>query len=251
MTVFGAYAAYYDLLYRDKDYTEEAVYVKSLLERHGKQKVRKILDLGCGTARHDIVLAALGYEVVGVDRSPEMLAMAKKRFTGRLVEGDVRNLDLGEQFAAVLSLFHVMSYQTTDEDVLATMRTAKRHLREGGVFLFDFWYGPAVLAQRPERRVKEMGDEKIKVVRYCDPFFYEDRHVIDVRYDIHITSHDLQRMTYESCIQETHSMRYFFREEMERFLSQSSFRPTCFLAWMGDAEPTDKDWSAIFVTIRL
>ncbi len=247
MTVFGAYAEYYDLLYADKDYPGEAAYVKGLLDKHGDGKITKILDLGCGTARHDAALSALGYEVTGVDRSSEMLAMARERFTGKLVEGDVRMVRVGEKFDAVTALFHVMSYQTTDEDVRATMRTAREHLRDGGLFLFDFWYGPAVLAQRPEPRVKELENESIKVVRHCEPVLHADRNVVDVNYEIFITPHSSPRTVHTSPIKETHAMRYFFRPELERVLSQTGLETVRFLAWMGEREPTEKDWSAVVV----
>ena len=250
MTVFGAYSEYYDLLYADKDYAGEAAYVKGFLDKHGDGNVKRILDLGCGTARHDAALAALGYEVTGVDRSPEMLAMARERFTGKLVEGDVRTVRIGEKFDAVTALFHVMSYQTTDEDVLATMRTAREHLTAGGLFIFDLWYGPAVLAQRPERRVKELENEKIKVTRYCEPVLHEDRHIVDVNYDIKITTRDSRLTTHETNIKETHSMRYFFRPELERLLAAAGFDMMQCAAWMGEKEPTAKDWGAMMVARR-
>lgn len=260
MTVFGAYSEYYDLLYADKDYAGEAAYVKGFLDKHGDGKVKRILDLGCGTARHDTALAALGYEVTGVDRSPDMLVMARERFTGKLVEGDVRTVRIGGKFDAVTTLFHVMSYQATDEDVLATMRTAREHLHDGGLFLFDFWYGPAVLAQRPERRVKELKNEKIKVARHCEPVLHEDRHIVDVHYDIKITTHDSpvfadastgkRLTTHETNIKETHSMRYFFRPELEYFLSASGFDTLQCVVWMREKEPTAKDWGAMMVARR-
>ena len=76
MSVFGAYSRYYNLLYQDKDYAGEAEYVRSLISRHFPQ-ARAVLDLGCGTGRHDLLLAQMGYEVTGVDQSEEMLAIAK------------------------------------------------------------------------------------------------------------------------------------------------------------------------------
>lgn len=248
MTVFGSYAEYYDLFYGDKDYGKEAAYVKTLLNKYGEGKVKKILDLGCGTGRHDVLLAELGYEMTGVDRSPEMLALAKSRPSPcHFLEGDVRNIKIDEQFDAVIALFHVMSYQTTNDDVLAVMRTACDHLRTGGIFIFDFWYGPAVLAQRPERRIKEMENEKIKVIRRCEPVVYLDRNVVDVNYEIHITQRSSLANPFSSPIRETHSMRYFFKPELERFLSSTGFDKLKCVVWMTEKEPMECDWSAVMV----
>src|SRR6478609_3000816 len=76
MSVFGAYSQYYDLLYKDKDYLGEASYVRSLIEQH-YPGARSVLDLGCGTGRHALLLAESGYSITGVDRSAEMLSAAQ------------------------------------------------------------------------------------------------------------------------------------------------------------------------------
>src|SRR5215475_7564399 len=72
---FQKYSAYYDLLYQDKDYAAEAKYVERTL-RSANPDARKILELGSGTGRHGRLLAALGFSVHGIERSPDMVAMA-------------------------------------------------------------------------------------------------------------------------------------------------------------------------------
>ena len=59
----------------------------------------------------------------------------------RFTQGDLRTVRLGERADAVISLFHVMSYQTSNADLTAAFATAREHLAEGGVFIFDCWYG--------------------------------------------------------------------------------------------------------------
>src|SRR4051794_19554398 len=78
MTVFGAYAKYYDQLYHDKDYTAEADFVDTLAQAF-VPRASTLLDLGCGTGQHALLLAGRGYSVVGIDRSEEMLASARAR----------------------------------------------------------------------------------------------------------------------------------------------------------------------------
>jgi len=76
--VFGqVYADQYDFLYSDKDYDAECDLLEEVFRRYRDGNVRTILDLGCGTGNHAIRLARRGYEVTGVDRSPEMLAKAE------------------------------------------------------------------------------------------------------------------------------------------------------------------------------
>ena len=76
--VFGRdYAAAYDDLYQDKDYVAECDLIERVFETYGQGPTRRVLDLGCGTGGHAVILAKRGYDVVGVDRSPEMLERAR------------------------------------------------------------------------------------------------------------------------------------------------------------------------------
>ena len=70
---FARYALCYDLLYRDKDYAAEAGYVGRLI-RSATPAARSVLEFGCGTGRHARLLCTMGFDVHGVDRSPEMVA---------------------------------------------------------------------------------------------------------------------------------------------------------------------------------
>jgi len=73
MNQFGnLYSQYYDLLYQDKDYIAEVDYIENLIKSHSRE-VKTILDLGCGTGKHDELLCDKGYTVHGVDISKEML----------------------------------------------------------------------------------------------------------------------------------------------------------------------------------
>src|SRR3954452_6016867 len=118
-SVFGAgYAAAYDALYQDKDYASECDMVERLVGTYGRGRARRILDLGCGTGGHAALLAERGYEVVGVDRAPDMLALARARGgTTRYELGDVATVDLGETFDVALMMFAVLGYQIDNAEV--------------------------------------------------------------------------------------------------------------------------------------
>ena len=138
MSVFADYAAYYDEMYADKDYVAEASYIGNLVRDHAQSGPISILDLGSGTGRHAIELASHGYSIHGIDLSPTMVAIAEARKSSLpehlrgnvgFSAGDARSLRLGAQFDVVLALFHVASYQTTNDDVRAFLETARLHLR--------------------------------------------------------------------------------------------------------------------------
>jgi len=83
VSVFGSYARYYDLLYRDKDYAAEAADALRRIRAHSPQ-ARRILELGCGTGLHAIELARRGCQVTGIDISEPMLESARRRLEGSL-----------------------------------------------------------------------------------------------------------------------------------------------------------------------
>lgn len=217
--VFNAYASYYDLLYRDKDYSAEAEYVASHI--HGcAPQAKRILELGCGTGAHAEHLARMGFTVHGVDMSGEMLIRAEARRAALPAEvsarlsfslGDVRTVRTGQTYDVVISLFHVMSYQITNSDLMATYETAAIHLSKGGLFLFDYWYGPAVLTQKPEVRVRRLENKEIKVTRIAEPVMHVNDNVVDVNYTVFIEMGQTGRVEQ---INETHRMRYLFLPEM-------------------------------------
>jgi SAM-dependent methyltransferase len=252
--VFDAYSRYYDLLYRDKDYAGEVAYLASHLRRHAP-KAASILELGCGTGAHAEHLARMGYTVHGVDQSESMLARAAARKSTLPAEtaarlsfgrGDARAVRTGALYDAVISLFHVMSYQTGNADLQAAFATAAAHLRPGGLFLFDFWYGPAVLAQRAEAREKHLADERIEVVRKAEPVLHENEDVVDVNYTVTI----LDKATGGTeTVRETHRMRYLFLPELA-LLSAGAFEERATHAWMSEALPDAQSWAAFQVLAR-
>ena len=79
----------------------------------------------------------------GIERSPEMLARSQAQAENRaagdglltFTTGDIREVRLNKHFDAVIALFHVISYQTTNEDVTAAFETARHHLNPLPPFL--------------------------------------------------------------------------------------------------------------------
>lgn len=253
--VFDTYARYYDLLYRDKDYAGEAAYVAAHIRQHAPEAAR-ILELGCGTGAHAEHLARLGFTVYGVDLSEAMLVRAEERkvalpadIAARLTfaHGDVRTVRTGQTYDAVISLFHVMSYQTANADLDAAFATAAAHLRPGGLFLFDFWYGPAVLTQQPEVRVKRLEDEEIKVTRIAEPVMRVNENVVEVNYTVFIEVKATGQMEQ---VQETHRMRYLFLPEVQKY-TEKLFRQLQCYHWITSNTLSGDTWSGVLVLVGL
>lgn len=244
-TVFDAYAAYYDLLYRDKDYAAEVDYVHALIKHHAPA-AQDLLELGCGTGRHAEALARLGYRVTGVDRSDAMVTQARKRAPDlAFVQGDLRDFRAGRTFDVVIALFHVMSYQTTNADLIAAFKTAAAHLAPGGVFIFDCWYGPAVLSDPPRTRVKRLHGDGVEVIRIAEPVHHHDANRVDVHYELIVESKaGVQR------IREVHPMRYLFTPEVDLLLDIAGMRRLAAQRWLDGGALGADAWNACYVAGR-
>ena len=83
MEVFQDYAYYYNAFYKDKDYQSEAKQIDFLLKKYGNGEVKSVINFGCGTGKHDMELADMGYQCFGIDMSNTMIDIAKKNGTLR------------------------------------------------------------------------------------------------------------------------------------------------------------------------
>ena len=251
MTEFGAdYAKVYDAIYRSKDYDAEVDLIERVLARYCLGGSRRLLDLGCGTGNHTVRLAERGHGVVGVDRSAEMLALARAKPTTagkgavEFHQGDIRNLDLERQFDAVLMMFTVLGYQLEDTDLIAAIATVRRHLKPGGLFLFDVWYGPAVLANRPGARQISVEEGTARVNRKTGAILDLSRHLCRVTFD-------LERITDETIVEtwrEEHVVRYYFYPEIVSALAQNQLELADLRSFPDFEAPADeRSWNVIGV----
>ena len=251
MSNFQKYSAFYDLLYRDKDYAAEAAYVAQTI-RKAIPHARTILELGSGTGRHGRLLAAMGFDVHGIERSPEMVFFARAASCPPCSEtdgsfscevGDICTAHLGRTFDAVISLFHVMSYQTTNQSLQAAFQVATDHLKPGGLFLFDVWHGPAVLSQGPSERVKEVADERYRVKRTARPELDTNRSTVKVVYQMNCE--DL--MSGENVqFSEEHLMRYVFPTEVDLLAQNCGLRKVMTEEFLTGEPSSPSTWSVIY-----
>ena len=250
MSNFQQYSDYYDLLYADKDYGAEAAYVARTL-RSAAARTRTVLELGSGTGRHGRLLASLGFEVHGVERSADMAAQGARACAQSVnggsfacEVGDLRTFRADRRFDAVISLFHVISYQTSEADLTAAFRTAANHLRGGGVFLFDVWHGPAVLAQRPALRTKDVADQRSRVRRTATPILDSGSGTVHVTYDL--DCEDLvtgERVSFS----EEHVLRYLFPAEIERLARCAGLEIVRSEEFLTGAAPSPATWGVAYL----
>ena len=252
--VFGKeYADQYDTFYHDKDYEAECDMIEEIFRRYSDNSVKSILDLGCGTGNHAIPFTRRGYQVTGVDCSPEMITQAKAKLQPqsssfqhqpRFLEGDVQSLDLVNTFDAVIMMFAVLGYQITNEAILSALETVRRHLRPNGLFVCDVWYGPSVLSIRPGDRIKIIPTSNGKVIRAASGALDVYHHTANVYYQ----TWEVKGQQVVSETEETHRMRYFFPQELELFFTQSDIKLLEISDFDDPAKsPTEETWNCLAV----
>ncbi|MBQ9361061.1 MAG: class I SAM-dependent methyltransferase [Lachnospiraceae bacterium] len=248
MEEFNRYAEYYNAFYKDKDYVGEAKVIQQLLMQYG-EGVKSIIDFGCGTGRHDIELERLGYDCTGIDQSEKMIAVARENSQLNNIKvsfsvNDIRQYYSDKKYDAVISMFHVMSYQNTNADVLSALESARRMLDMGGLFIFDAWYGSGCLTDLPEVRIKKAETERSEITRIAIPTMYNQNNTVEVLYEIIAVDKSTGQA---ECFKESHKMRYFFKPEMEYYLRQRNFELIDCLDCNTNEQPELTSWTCYFI----
>ena len=249
MKQFGnIYSQYYDLLYSDKNYSGEVDYIIKLIKENSNE-AKTLLDMGSGTGKHAELFCNNGYIVHGIDLSEDMLKIAKNRIKDKedklsFSHSKIQELDLNKKFDVVVSLFHVMCYLNSNNELIKAFEAAKNHLKKDGIFIFDFWYGPAVLTDLPVKRIKRFENEKIKVTRIAEPVMHPDENVVDVNYDVFIKDIDSKKIIEK---EELHKVRYFFDTELDMICKQVGFVIKQKYEWMSDKNPDFNSWNVVWI----
>lgn len=220
--VFNIYSSYYDLIYKDKDYNKEADYVIELIKKYHENAIN-IIEFGSGTGKHAELFSLKGYHVVGVEPSAEMIKIAEHKTKDNLsfIQSSIEAYNGKKNFDVALSLFHVISYLTTNDTLKTAFENVNNSLKAGGLFIFDVWYSPAVLTQLPEKRTKIIENDLIKVVRNAEPTIHWNTNTIDVAYKIQVLNKAEQKTTF---FNETHKMRHFSLPELLLLAETSGFK---------------------------
>ena len=194
-----------------------------------------VLEIGAGTGRVLIPTAGAGFEIVGLDLSPHMLAVCRERLAEeprevrqrvQLVEADMRAFDLGRTFRLITTPFRPFQHLTTVEDQLACLAAIRRHLADDGRFVLDL-FNPSLPALVDESRLSETPDGP--------PFTLPDgRHVQRfariMSRDLYNQIQDVELIYYvvhpdghQERLVHRFPMRYLFRFEVEHLLARSGF----------------------------
>jgi SAM-dependent methyltransferase len=235
--VFTQYASWYDAFNAGKDYGAEVRYLLGHIETLTGSP-RRWLDIGCGTGQHLRHIQSRGIEVEGLDQSWAMIERARQLCSEITFHaGSAQDFALDGERDVVSMLFHVMSYQHSDEMVRSAMERARAHLATTGVFVFDFWNSEGVAADPPTERVREAVVDGRSLFRLSHPIERRDERLIEVKYQFRWDFPD-GPLVHE----EVHVMRHFTDRELETFLKDARLRLIRSEAWMAHRPLSVNDW---------
>jgi len=226
----GPQARYYDQYFCGLE-GEGQFYLEEALDDGGP-----VLELGCGNGRILLPIAAAGVEIVGLERSPDMLAQAAARLEAadpatveraELVEGDMRSFDLGETFPLAICPYRTFQHLLTPEDQGRALDAIAAHLDLGGRLVYNTFDPSRDAAERAWAAPGEMELD----AEFADPVSGRPVRVLYRRaYDL-----ELQHLCQELLFQEldgesvvaSHpsqlTLRYTYRYEMEHLLAAHGF----------------------------
>lgn len=141
MASYEQFAQIYDRALNELPYEEWLRYIQRIFEAY-KTSPKLILDLGCGTGSMTNLMATKGYEMLGVDLSEDMLAIARDKAKEQNVDviylnQDMTELDLYGTIDAVISCGDALNYVLDEKDLLAAFKNVNMFLNPGGLFVFD------------------------------------------------------------------------------------------------------------------
>jgi hypothetical protein len=176
-----------------------------------------------------------------------MLSQAKARPDSLKVsfrQGDVCQTGKERGFEAVVSLFHVASYQTSVARLESMIATAGAALMPGGALLFDYWYGEAVLEQGLQTRVKIVERSPFRLTRIAQPTHDAENAQVLVKYILFCEDTVLSTI---KRVEETHLLRYWFAHEIESALRANGLEPIGHYAWLSNDKAAAHSWAAYSV----
>ena len=142
MSSYEALAGHYDELTEDVAYTRRADFVEKLMGR-SRVPVKTVLDLACGTGTMTAIFTRRGYELVSVDASADMLAVAREKTAGIpgeppvFLQQDMPRLDLYGTVEAAICCLDSLNYLTRPSDLRRTLGRLRLFIQPGGVLIFD------------------------------------------------------------------------------------------------------------------
>ena len=228
---YASVAEFYDHVVPYEQRQDVAFFVAMARESGGP-----VLEIGCGTGRVLVPTARAGMEITGLDRSPSMLSLCRAKISGEspaiqakvyLVQGDMRQFDLGRKFRLATIPFRPFQHLITLQDQLSCLSCTHRHLVDGGRLILDL-FNPDMAFLVDDKSLGEHGSEPefrmpdgrivIRRQRIVSRDLFNQVQECELIYNISYPDGHQERLVHGF------QMRYLFRFEAEHLLARSGFQ---------------------------
>jgi SAM-dependent methyltransferase len=221
--LYSRLARYYDLTHGWREYAREARFIRELFNRFNGSATVRALDLFCGTGGHSIALARLGFDVVGLDASEDMLMLAKRKANSgdmnvRFETGDCRSLAFVGEFDLVLGLGQSLQYLVTYDEINSAFRSVRCALRSGGLWIFDIIDGWQMIQPFESKRC-DFGEDGARVLKRARTELDRSRRIATCRATWIISTPD-SGVDVDETVEE---YRILFTDEVRFLLEMSGF----------------------------
>jgi SAM-dependent methyltransferase len=151
---------YYHILYNDRDHDEAREFILNILSKFKVKNQAHILDLACGKGRHSLFLHQMGFQVTGLDLSPQSIAHAKLYSEQGLnfEVGDMRHWRNLNHFDYILNLFTSFGYFDTDEENVQVLQSVADNLKSDGYLVLDYLNAFKTIKNLNRTEVKRVED---------------------------------------------------------------------------------------------
>ncbi len=219
MEAYTSFASVYDTFMDNIPYEEWGAYLRDLLKEYGVYD-GLVLDLGCGTGTMTEILAADGYDMIGIDNSEEMLEIAAEKKEGSgsdilYLLQDMREFELYGTVKAVVSICDSVNYITEEEDLEEVFRLVNNYLDPGGIFIFDF---NTVYKYKEVIGSQTIAESREDCSFIWDNYYYEDEEINEYELSLFIKEKDSE--LYKKYV-ETHFQKAYNLETIRRLIEQS------------------------------
>ena len=249
-TTYSKFALVYDNLMDNIPYDEWTSYLKKLLDDYDiKEGI--IAELGCGTGNITERLAEYGYDMIGIDNSPEMLDIAMQKGAANKSSSlylcqDMREFELYGTVRAVISLCDSINYITDKDDLVTIMRLVNNYLDPGGLFIFDFntlHYYRDVVADNT------IAEDRDDISFIWDNYFDEDTNINELALSLCVKDKESESDDIYKKYSELHLQKAYTLDEIKEAIAASGLEfITAFNAFTSEAP--DEDSERIYIIAR-
>lgn len=245
--VFDASAQFYDAVYESKDYAGEIRLISKIIDSR-LDSISRILDVGCGTGTHSILLAEqYPCEILAIDSSPKMIKKAKEKVSSEKSSLEYRILSIEEiskitsKFDVIIALFHVVNYLSDFNSLLLFIKSCSTLLNPNGILIFDMWNGKLCTGKRfKEKQTLFQYQEQIWR-RTSTPVLNEKEGKVQIKHTYYVNESN------EMKFDEIHNLCFWTAQDVVRLASTDFQHIEVLESNTGDSFDERIHWSPLFI----